>query len=371
MMIIDPYRFGNPNELLCSTASFGNAALGNATIVVNTAFTADRHYNNLTLQARITLNGWKLYVDGILNIDHADALIRPGDPSLASNPPVLLGDSGSQGGLAPVPGEINSTGNGGIGGAGGTGSLLGTAKSDGEPGYPGTMEGEESPSVPVDAGNYLGGRGGAGGAGGNSNQTPPNTGGIGGTSPEPTGDPAGSLTLYDDLWYGGSPGGGGGGGADPGGFAFGGHGASGGCGGGLLWIAARTINRGASTVAGCIQAPGYDGADGGGGSATGGLNGGGGGGSGGGGGGAIFLLFGALTGSTATDCLSTAGGAGGDGQNALGAGATAGAGGAGGDGGRIFVRNCANNTFTITTGSAGNAASGQTGGAGGSCSVSL
>lgn len=147
----------------------------------------------------------------------------------------------------------------------------------------------------------------------------------------------------------------------------GGAGGAAGGGGGYLWIAARTINRGTGTAAGCIDASA--GESGRGGSPTTG-NCGGGGGASGAAGGYIHLIYNTLTGTTATNAIYANGGTAGNGGTGCGSG-TNGTGGGGGDGGIVDLFDLTNNTYTKTTGTAGGAHSGTTGGTGGTCQANL
>ena len=131
----------------------------------------------------------------------------------------------------------------------------------------------------------------------------------------------------------GGPGGASGGGD---GTQNGGGGGGGGPSGAILYIAARTINRGAGTAVGAISARGGNGGSGG--TTAAGTNTGGGGGGGGGSGGWLYLVYRTLTGTTATNALDASGGSGGAGGNGKGTGVGGDGGGAGG-GGRIDVYN--------------------------------
>lgn len=164
----------------------------------------------------------------------------------------------------------------------------------------------------------------------------------------------------------------GGGGGGPGGSGGGGDGTAGGGGGGGgggglgLWIAAKTIHRGAGTAAKALSANGGNGGNGG--VPAGGNRGGGGGGA-GGGGGWIYIIYESLTGTQASNCVAACGGNGGNGGNGTGTG-TPGNGGSGGVGGVIILQPT-NGTASITTGTTHVAASGQTGGTGEQVVVSL
>lgn len=232
-------------------AYFGDGSDGAATITTAVTLTRDMYYSNLTISGAGSLNtfGWRVFVSGVLDISAAAAA-------------AIVGATITSGRNTQVAsysyGTSTSAGTGGSAVAG-----AGTAPA-------------------VIAGTvYLGGLGGVGGAGGA-------TGGAGGAV-TPNSYPPGRLRLLTatpvplPFWTGsglatsfapGVGGSGGGAGAVSGWGAGGGGGAS----GTLIFLYARTINRGPSTGIGAISAAGLVGAVGA--NATAGSGGGGGGGGG-------------------------------------------------------------------------------------------
>lgn len=325
-------------------ASFAPIAGGINTI------SRDIYVNNLTLTgsgilSNNSVQGYDIYVSGILDISAAGAN-------------AIFAGGGTPGAGSSVGAAFATNGGSGGTGATGTGGTGGSASS-------------------VSVGG--GGRGGIGGGGGG-----PGDGGAGSTGAAGASGTSGNVSIptvprpftTNDIYQapsslvaiGGGAGGGGGGGGGGNGIAAGANGGAGGGGGGRLRIFARTINRGASTAAGAINAKGSIGLNGSAGAGSGRAGGGGGL---GGGGGKIRIVFGELTGSTATNAVDASGGTGGNGGNSGGGTATAGKGGSGGYGGSITINNLIDATTTVVSGSAGSVNSGQTGGAGGACKSDL
>lgn len=335
---------------------FGDGSDGDLSLTSSTAtggplsagvLTRDAYYNDLTISSSgsIQTNGFRIFVRGTLDITAAQVrAIWPGvtNGGNASNP-----TAGAAGATISNPWFTGSSG--GAGGAGGALSTNGTA-------------GTAASSSSVDHGNA----GGAGGAG--ATATGGFTGGSGGSSSNSStagfpwfrNIPRHALLRGTTMIGGGVGGGGGGGGGGSSSFT-GGGGGGGGEGGRVLCIFARTINRGGSTAADAIQAPG--GTGGAGGTAVGPPFAGNGGGGAGGSGGLVFIVHGGLTGSTATNAVSASGGAGGTGAT----------GGAGGGGGRIYICDlfAASSPVSTSSGSSGSAASGSSGGAGNTFRVNL
>lgn len=324
----------------------GNLAAGaGATVLARSMY-----YNNVTLNAtdKLSLNGWKLFVAGTLDISLAGANAINGVTTTAGGNAA----GATAGGIA-----VNTTGTDvGTGGA----SAAGKAGT--------TAAGTAGGAAVFTSG--AGGSAGASGAGGT---------GIAGTVAGGAAGTIGAITtitvflrLCTDLLKGQTiiPGGGqgpaGGSGGGSGAGLAGGSGASG-LGGGVGAIFARTIVRtSGSTAANAINFAGGNGGNGGD-SPT--ATSGGGGGSAGGGGGWIYLVYRFLGGSAAANALNVSGGNGGNG----GVGNTTGNGGNGangGNGGRIIVIDLNNETLThtdgtTTAGSAGTAAVGTVAGTGG------
>lgn len=328
---------------------FGDGSAGNVTISGSVTLSDDTFYNNLTLAAGAALKpaGKRIWVLGTLDLTACPA------GGIQNN-----GGAGNTGGATGTPGNAGTAaaaftvGGGGAGTAGGSG---------------GTGAGAQAGAPSSNVGN--GGAGGGSGAGGT---TGANAGGAtrgGGTI---------SNTVAFRRWateltragtaVGGGVGGAGGGSGGGDNTVSGGGGGGGGGSAGMLWISANIITRGGSTAAGCIQSMGANGGLGGK-PASGTAAGGGGGGS--GGGGAVWLSYGTLTGSTATNAIDVSSGAGGKGGDSTGG--NGGNGGASGQTGTVLLLNLNANTSTlstITNGNAGSSASGATGGNGGAASTS-
>lgn len=330
---------------------FGDGSNGDLVVSGATTLTDDVFYDDLTLNAgaALTVGCVCVCVRGILSLASAPA------DAIRSYASTRNGGAGATAGTGGTAGAVLTartyvvTGAGTAGGAGGTAA--------------GTQA-----TAPSAAAVGLGGAGGQGSAGGLG------SGGAGGALRAGAAITARRTYRYPEKTYirqaagvgggGGGAGGGGGGGDGTAGAGGGGGGAS----GALTRIAARTIDRGAGTAAGCISANGGTGGNGG--SATAG-NRGGGGGAGGGGGGAIHLSYRYITGTTATGAVTASGGAGGNGGAGFGTG-VGGNGGNGGAGGQIRIFNMSTGTSAgseFTAGSSGTAASGTTGGTGGAGGV--
>lgn len=306
----------------------------------------DAYLNNLTINSSgaINLNGYRLFVAGTLDVANAAANALHYNGLAGAN-------AASSTGASPATGQtIKTIGVGQQGGAGANG---------------GTTTGSLATSVSGPTPSN-GGRSGSGGQGGNGSS---GTGGAQQASIAQSGiTPIRRLTV--DLLRGSSVligGGGGTGGSGAGGDGTaGGGGGAGGNGGNVVLVAAKTINRGASTAAGTFSAVGGNGGNGF--SSLAGNRGGGGAG-GAGGGGWFVLIYKSLTGATATNAIRAHGGNGGNAGNGFGTG-TGGRGGNGGYGGRITIMNLGSNSvsetnLTTTAGATGGANSGTTGGTGG------
>lgn len=349
---------------------FGDGTDGNVTITTGTTVLArDMFYNNLTLSGtgKISLNGYRLHVAGILDLSAA-----PADCILAKYTAAGISDGTSASTSNPGdPANAFTRGwlvQNGTAGGGAQGQL--TNGISGNPAYPYQPSGEAVSSGLGSQSNGIVGASGAGGTGTASTATAANPYTI---------DARKYLhRLRIDYFrepmkaapsIGGS--GGNGGGGD--GTNRGGGGGGGGNGGGFAAVYARTINRSASTGARAINADGGNGGNGG--TPTAG-NAGGGSGGGAGGGGVIYLVYRFLTGAASTNTLSASGGLPGLSGNGVGTG-TGANGTAGSDGGTITTIDLTTGTLTFvsgTTPTAGGAASGTTagtGGASGSTTLSL
>jgi hypothetical protein len=341
----------SPSPLFFGDGSDGNVTINSGT----TTLSRDMFYNNLTLSGSgvLNTNGWRVFVAGTLDITAAPAGAIINNGTVGGN-----ASATNSGGAAPANTPVNSVG-------ASPGGLAGAA---GKPG--GTGAG--TAGAQVSAGGIIvngGGNGGAGASGAGTNAGAAAIANSANNYTAPTLLPlvttnnatSGATPTFVNLGYGlggSSAPSGGGDGAQNGGAS----GAGGGP-GGLIFIAAAIINRGASTAVGAIQAKGA--AAGSGFAPTAG-NTGGAGGSGGGGGGYIIIVVGVLIGAVATNVVDISAGNGAAGLTARGTG-IGGDGGNSGQGGRLLLVNFALKTMVTTTGSAqvtGTAHSGINGGAG-------
>jgi hypothetical protein len=315
---------------------FGAGQDGNVTITASTVtLSRDMYYNNLTLGATgyLQTKSFKVFVAGVLDISVAVAAAITVDGVANGVGQAGATNAGGAAGFftqSVYPNLVwpNSPGTGttGVVGAGVTGTAA-SALNGGISyyGYGGCAA--------------LSGSGGTGtaGAGGTSKTTP--FGSYGGTDnlPIPTAVHTRITQITGPNGFGAPlcPGASGSGGASGGGDSTnkGGSGGGGGLGGGNIVIFARTINRGASTATGAINAVGF--AGGAGQSPTTGNCGGGGGGS-GGGGGRVWICAGDLLGAVTTAIIDVSSGAGGNGGSGIGSG-TAGQGAASGGIGGVEV----------------------------------
>lgn len=322
-----------------------------------TTLTRDMYYQNLTLSgtASIVTNGYRIFVSEMLDISgaQAGAIQWNGGAGGAGGATGTAGAAGTRslgaaGGMPfPAPAASGAAGGTGAGAAGTNGSsvtsIVNLAAAAGGAGGSATSGGTA---------------GGGASSGGNANQN--DTLSVWGYQLSPYVYLASSnLTSFTPVPGSGSGGSGGGDGTNKGG---GGGGSA--TSGGMIWVAARFVNRGSSTTAGILQAKG--GAGGAGGSPASGTAGGGGGG-GSGGGGAMQIYYGYLLGSTITNALDCSSGTGGAGGNGISTGA-GGNGGGGAPGGKITAMSMVTGVVTETIGgsrTAGGAASGATGGTAG------
>lgn len=344
---------GTPSQTAL-LSRFGDGSDGNVVINAPVSLVRDMFYNDLTINAggSIVTNGFKVFVRGTWYA--ANAPYRAICRSLNSGANAA-GSVQGLGGANKPDASVGGTAAGGSNGAnGGTGA---GAQASAAPTAPNPGNGGQGGGLTTT------GVGGAGSAG---------AGGAGRNTSAPS-NATSLLRIFTELLRGGTlirGGGSGVGGAAGGGDGVnsGGGGGGGGCGGGVLFISARTIDRGPLTAAGAVSACGDDGGNGG--TPLLGDCGGGGGGN-GGGGGWIYLLYETLTGSEATSMLRACGGNGGTGGDGVGTG-IGGGGGMGGYGGRITVLNTLTgsnpiriNLTGVSANSAGLGASGITGGMGG------
>lgn len=242
-------------------AIFGDGSDSNVTISGNTTLTRDMFYNNLTVNAGITLTtaGYRIFVKGTLTNNGTiscagnTATDATGAAALASGSlggsaaggngaSSAAGGGGSGGGVGVICAKI-LTNNGIISAKGGNGWSPTSAAASAA----GFFGGSASPS--------LGASGGAGGAASGS------AGGVGGTATAPTAAEGGyryprallfRLASAVTLILGGA--GGGGGGSWQSAIAGGGGG-----GGGALFLIYNSITAGTLTVSGGTGGTGYGG----------------------------------------------------------------------------------------------------------------
>lgn len=277
-----------PVPVLSAAALFGDGSDGDVVIAVNTSLSRDMYYNNLTVNAGVTLNpkGWRIFVKGKLTVEG----------KIASN-----GANGASPGAGGV-GALYDTKNLKVGNA----SLfivgIGTGGGNGGNGAAGVAGGSFKRDDASEVEYAQGSVGGAGGAGASGAGGAAGALNAGGTMPllrlrsvaELQTLPDGGIFLIQTAlgtlaWtsYNGGTGGGGGGGS------AGKSGGGGGGGGGLVLVFAYEIGG-----AGSIEAKAGDGGNG---DAAGNTGGGG-----GGGGGFVGLVYHASSGAWTS---SVAGGA--------------------------------------------------------------
>lgn len=331
-----------PDLALIRAWLWGTAKLGDVTVTGSVTPPQQPHYNNLTIGAgaAFTLtNGYWVYVADTLDLTAcpANGIRFVANAGGNASGTAAGAQAGAQTGLGVGAGQRGNTASAG-----------------------GTTTGTQSPALTAaQASNgRVAGTSGAGGTG---------SSGAGGAARAPSAATDQTPSRIATNWLNGitlilGGGGGSGGGSGGGDGTAGGGSGAGGNGGGCIVIFARRINRGAGTAAQAIQARG--GAGGNGGVPAGGNRGGGGGGS-GGAGGTIYIVYEELLGTPATNALDVTGGAGGAGGNGTGTG-TGGNAGGGGEGGKVVLINALTGVITQFAGpaaTAGNAASGTTGGA--------
>ena len=324
---------------------FGDGSDGDVTLAGALTLARDMYYNNLTLTTGALVNtaAYRIFVKGTLDLSNApaNALFSTGGNGVNS--------ASSAGGAAGAAVAANTLGGSGAGSAGAASSATTGAIS--------AASGATNPGNGGSGGQSGAGGTGAGGAGGAAQ--------AGATASNPLSFRRWATEMVRGVTLitsgAGGRGGSGGGGS---GTVAGGGGGGGGAGGGTIYIAASSINRGASTAANAINANGGNGGNG---FSTATTNAGGGSGAGGGGGGWVYVAYRELLGTGATNTITASGGTGGNGGNGNGTG-IGGAGGTGGAGGRVILQNVLLGTGSEvvgTSGTAGGAAVGTAGGAGG------
>lgn len=305
-----------PGSPALPAGSVGDGVDGDVVISINTTLTRDMFYNNLTVNAGVTLNpgGFTIFVKNTLTVAATGIIARA-----ANNGANASGATAGAAGAALAGTTVGTTG---AGGAGATGDL--------DAGASGATSGAIS------------GEGGVGGVGGNAGQ------GSGGTFPGGSGGNAGVVTIryfrnFQENWkytavgtYMPTGSGGGGGAAGGGDTVNNGRGGGGGGGAGApIFILCSTLAN-----SGIIRSKGGNGGNGGAGAVG---NVGGGAGGGGGGGGKIMILCNTVT---SAGTLDVTGGTRGTGSAGAGTGT---AGSDGGDGGSGYATIFEASTGTWTT----------------------
>jgi hypothetical protein len=300
---------------------FGDGSDGDLTVNTSVQLQRDMFYNNLTLGAsgKIATNGYRLHVNGILDLSNAAAGAINNSATDASQ--TFAGQSTTYNNPIPAPGQGNDL-------------MQGNSGPTSQAGTTGVGAAGVAPSSILYSMGGQGGDSGAGGASGTPN--------AGGAKRVPGGHSAVVYRRFDwrfhkssSMIYGGQAGACGGIGGGDGTNASNASPLAG-VGAGWVWVAARTLKRGASTAAGAIASKGGAAAN-----VTtplqvgtiGGTGGGG-----GGGGGVVILAYQTLSGSAVTNLLDVSGGKGGDGLPGFGTG-KGGQGGTGGNNGTIIVHN--------------------------------
>lgn len=342
------------SPLLGDALYFGGGTDGALVITSSNVVAArDMYYSSISWGAGATgllvPAGYQIFCSGILDLTNMPAR----GIAVTTQTTTGAGGNGGAGGLgggaagaAGISSAINTLGPGATGGTGGASSI-----TTGAPGSAGGV-------------GQNGGNGGAGATGGNgisNGGLPRVASAVSNASP---------IERFDTHFIRGSTlilsGSGGSGGSGGGGDATntGGGGGGGGTGAGIIYISAKTINKGSSTPSIGIDCRGKVGGNGGT-AATG--NCGGGSGGGGSGGGWIYIAYKFLTGPVVTNLIDVSGGNGGAGGNGIGTGLGAGGGGSGANG-RVTLINLTTNTVSETqpgTSVSGGLPSGVTGGTGG------
>lgn len=347
-------------------ALFGDGSDGDLTVtsstttsgpITNGVLTRDAFFRNLTISGAGAINtgACRLFVSGTLDLTNAsvNSLNANGFAGNNATSSAGAGTSNTQAFIGTC--TLFSYGTSLAGATGGTGAGV-------QAGVPGT------------AACSNGGAGGGVGAAGTGSS------GAGGAAHNGTIITATNLIrryetnfLFNTAAMTGAGRGAGGSSGGGDGSASGGGGGSSGNAGGPLMVYAFILSRGASTAVGALSAKGGLGGNG---FTTVTGSTGGGGGAGGGGGGWIYLVYGSLLGTAATNMLDASGGLGGNGGGGTNAAGGA-AGGTGGSGGRAT-------TFCVfsglgselfgsagTAGTAGSGTAGGPGGAGNTVQVSL
>jgi hypothetical protein len=347
-----PVQSGNAGKFLTTDATnaswtaiggpalqlFGDGSDGNVTVNGAVSLSRDMFYSNLTLTtgAAISTNGYRIFVNGTLDLTAAPASAiknNGGSGGAGTNSTSALSNAGGAAGTAAPGNTVGASGAGAAGGAGldviGAGGSGGSSAQNGGAAGPGGG-----------GGNGSGGTGGTAGGAGTVTAAIPRLLRTALTASDQ------STTL---VTPGASGGAGGGGCGDGGSTRDGGGGGGSGAGGGLVQINARYITRGAGTATAAIQAKGGAGGAGG---AVSSSNAGGGGGGAGGGGGWVVIVCEVLQGSAAATAVDVSGGQAGSGGNGNGTGTGGKAGGYGASG-RLTVAQLS--TATVTDSGVGSA----------------
>jgi len=183
---------GNGSGITNIITLFGDGSDGNVTISTNTTITADMYYNNLTIDAGVTLdsNNFRIFIKGTLTLngtisnDGGDG--GDGQNATAPSYPVSIG------GVAGIAGNNGSSGTLRTGTAGGAGATGATSRSGNN-------------SAAGTAANGIKSNGSKGGDGGNANGYNTNSGGDAGaggviTAARNKFDNVISLSNIIDTW---------------------------------------------------------------------------------------------------------------------------------------------------------------------------
>jgi hypothetical protein len=284
---------------------FGDGSDGDATIAAPTTLTADKYYNDLTVNDDLDTDGYKVFVRGTLTIADGKKIFNSG------------GDGGNGGdassGVGGTAGVAGAVANGNSLPAGEEGKIGGAGQ-----GVPNTAgnAGTAGDSISATLISSNGGAGGAGGASGGGEAG--GAGGSAGTSTVSKDLPKNLISAFSLIDVSGTSiaiqrpsagsGSGGSGGVDNFANAASGGGGGSGATGGVVFVSAKTITLAGSSV--WLEAIGGDGGDGGAVFDPGGAGIGGSGGGAGGNGGTIILIYSTKTGSATTSVLAGTGGTG-------------------------------------------------------------
>jgi hypothetical protein len=327
----------NPNQ-------FGSALDGDVTVTGAVTLTRDMVYKNLTISGAgsIFANGWRIFVEGDLDLRSAGAGAIKSDGAAGANGNANLGGAAGAAVVGNTIGAQNVTPANGANGGTGVGAQAVAIAA-----------GTRQPAIGIMRNSGCGAGGAGVSAGGALRAATPGT-----VQWQPL-IPMVDL-LFRGIYLAGGAGGNAGSAGGGDGTNNGGGGGGQAKGGGCIAVYARRILVGSGTATSAIRANGGAGGNGGN-AATG--NCGGGGGAGGGQGGMIFVVAGEIVGTKA-NAICANGGAGGNGGNGVGTGLPGGGGDGGGSGRSVLLHLSERASFTSAATADGPLGSGQTGGAG-------